>query len=1349
MVNNRLNDCHKFFSEICDTAMRTYSKFCNAPEVSKKRRIKLRLISIFILPALMASAALMISISLTSKASSARPVFQSPRLKIVGPDKKPNPVVNVGRQTALSVIDSDGRPVTDVSFQSGSPDVASIDPNTGTATGNMQGFATITARRADGETISTFLTVVRVRSGTGARVRGDMAQDTGNRIYISDPQNNVILRKDSFEAAASVFAGSRGVNGKRDGLRRDALFASPTAIAVDNRSQGGIYITDTLNHSIRRINFNDQVDTILGTGAPGTIKEASFSFEKSMFNSPRGTAIDAGGNLYIADTDNHAIYVADFSTSTVRLLAGEPGVSGKADGNGRAARFFRPTSIDISNDGRTIAVADMGNNRVRLITKDGQTTTLGSSANNGIALAERSLQPEQTDGEIQFTAPQSVNIDASGNIYVVDGSGVTVVTISEGRPPQIVSLAQQGTFGNAVSVVVIGTSAFVLDNAPMTDEDALKSVTVGIPAITGLNMDLARLEGGDEIIIDGKNFAPESRVTLGDTPITNLVVESATRIRFRVARQTVPGRRTLTVRTRGGTAQRDLSIVSKPLSEITDRQITTVSGGIPFLGDGGIATNSVLSPFGLSLDAAGNLFIADTFNNRIRRVDATGDGAAVITTVAGNGIGDFAGDGSAAVSAAISSPESVAVDVAGNLFIADTGNHRIRRVDAISGNISTFAGTGVPSFSGDGGPAPQAGLFSPSGVAFDNGGNLYIADRSNNRIRRVDGNGVITTVAGNGMFSFSGDGGPAVNAALFFPSAVALDSSGNIFISDSLNNRVRRIDAKTRIITTAAGNGMMGFSGDGGLAINASLNLLFGSVAVDDAGNIYIADSNNKRVRRVDSSGIINTIAGTGSPAFNGDGRQATNAGINPFGLSIDGAGNLFIADPSNRRIRRIEAITNTITTTAGNGEANFSGDGGLGIRAGLNLPQSVSLNNSNNIIISDTNNNRVRRIDADTGIINTVAGNGLILLNGDGGQATSAGLSPRAVAIDALGNLFIADSFNNRIRRVDGSTGIITTVAGSGPSGFGAGGFEGDGGPAVNAKLDSPFGVTVDGAGNLYIADTGNNRIRRVDAKTGVIMTTAGNGRSGIGNGDFAGDGGPAANAKLNSPFSVAVDGGGNLFIVDTLNGRIRRADARTGTIATVAGNGSAGPAPDGVPAVSSGMRPSAIAIDPGGNIFIADGNQLIRRVDAATKIITTIAGNGIAGFNGDGGSAVNASLNLFIAGGISFDRDGNLYIADTLNGAIRVVKGAAKGGENANRVVITRASFNKPNLIIDGMGFGSQRAIVKVNGADVSFFIVDQIDTQIMLKGSKKKFNLKKGSNQVTVTANGITSDVFVFNF
>jgi sugar lactone lactonase YvrE len=572
----------------------------------------------------------------------------------------------------------------------------------------------------------------------------------------------------------------------------------------------------------------------------------------------------------------------------------------------------------------------------------------------------------------------------------------------------------------------------------------------------------------------------------------------------------------------------------------------------------------------------------------------------IITTIAGNGTSGWGGDGGPATAAELSGPNGVA-EFNGQVFIADLGNCAIREV-AVTGRITTVAGSGTHcGFGGDGGPAANAQLNLPEGVTADASGNLFIADYFNQRVRRVDhATAIISTVAGNGTAGFSGDGGPATGAEINGPVAAAMDSFGNLYVADNGNQRVRRVDHATATISTVAGNGTAGFSGDGGPAVRAEIAVP-SSVAVDRTGDVLVADIGNGRIRRVDATThTIGTVAGGGN---GGDGGPAVEAEVGLSaafvnGLALDPFGNVLVTDNDNNRIRRINVWTGTITDVAGSpiGALGFSGDGGPATRATMGFSGGVAADARGDIFIEDFQNARIRRVDAFNGIIMTVAGNGSFGFSGDGGPATSAALNgPEGVGVDPAGNVFIPDSGNSRIRRVDARTGIIATVAGNGNFGF-----SGDGGPATSASLNFPLGATADGAGNIYIADIGNNRVREVFSATGTIETVAGSGDPSVCG--FSGDGGPATSAQLCGPGSVFVDRLGNIYITDGGNSRIRRVDHVTRKISTVAGNGTRGFTGDGGLATAAQLdSPGGIAVNRCGDLFIVDsGSGRVRKVES-----------------------------------------------------------------------------------------------------------------------------------------------------
>ena len=530
-------------------------------------------------------------------------------------------------------------------------------------------------------------------------------------------------------------------------------------------------------------------------------------------------------------------------------------------------------------------------------------------------------------------------------------------------------------------------------------------------------------------------------------------------------------------------------------------------------GDATAATGAELyNPAGLAFDG-GELYIADRFNNRVRLVNTSG----VITTIAGDGAsgGPLSAPGPA-TSVALDRPSAVVVSSSGDVYVADSSANEVLELSP-SGRLSVFAGTGVAGYSGDGGPATQAELSFPTALALSSNGDLYIADSGNNRIRMVSPSGVITTVAGTGVAGFSGDGGPAPQAELSFPTAIALSSTGALLIADGGNRRVREV-SPTGTITTVAGNGTLGLSGDGGPATQAGLSEPLGVAA--GPGGIYVADAWNDVVRRILPSGVIETVAGAA------DGLQF------PVAVALNAAGDIFVADWSNRVIE--VTPSGAARTVAGTGVAGFSGDGGRAVKAELDRPSGLAVAPNGDLYIADSGNNRVRMVSPN-GIITTIAGTGVAGFSGDGGPAVKAELNdPEGLAIGPGGGLYIADSHNQRIREVLPG-GAIRTVAGNGEVGY-----TGEGVPALSAALNYPAGVALDSSGNLYVADDGECDVDEVSAATGDLTTIAGwtpaNGVT-----PTCGYVGPGGTGMLNHPTSVAVDPGVGIVIADSLNNRVR----------------------------------------------------------------------------------------------------------------------------------------------------------------------------------------------------------------
>jgi len=1072
-----------------------------------------------------------------------------------------------------------------------------------------------------------------------------VALDAAANLYISDTDNQLI-RRVSTNGIITTVAGDGAIGYYGDGSAATASSLNyPLGIALD--AAANLYIADVHDSRIRKVGTNGIIMTIAGNGVAAYSGEGGAATKASL-NYPFGVGLDAAGNLYIADAYNHRIRKVG-TNGIITTIAGN-GV-GAYSGDGGAAtnasvRYPYGVALDFLGN---LYIVDSDNNRIRMVDTDGLITTVAGNGTAGYS----GDGGEATNASL-FN-PVGVALDASGNLYIADtvNNRTRKVLLYAGhRTFEIINVRESdaGTYtvvvtnptGSVTSAVATLTvqAPPVIAVQPASQAVAAGSIPVFSVSVVGsVPFGYLWYFAGTNLVQSGTN----STLTLPGVFTNNsghytvVVTNAYGCVTSLVATLTVGFPPSVTTSMGDSTVLAGTNVIfsvtaggTGPFSyqwqlngtNLPNNLITTVAGGGSD-GDGGAATNANLAPSCVVLDSAANIYISDSYYQSVRKVDTNG----IITTIAGSGIGGFTGDGGPATNARLDSPNGMAFDAAGNLYIADTSNQRVRMV-ATNGIITTVAGNGKAGFSGNGGAATSASLYDPVGVVLDALGNLYIADFENNQIRMVDTNGIITTVAGNGTMAYSGDGGAATNASLNLPDNMTLDATGILYIADYQNQRIRKVDANG-IITTVAGIGSQGpvyqgsYSGDGGEATNAGLYYPADAI-FDSTGNLYIADQENNRIRKVDTNGIITTFAGGGA---GGDGGAATNANLSgPNSVALDGLGNVYIADVGHSRVRKVDS-NGIISTIAGNGGGGHAGDGGAATKASLNDPLGVALDAFGNLFIADYGNSRIRKVDT-TGVISTVANNGSVI-------------SPSGVVTDAADNVYIAAYRQNSILKED-TNGIITTVAGG--NFFGA--FAGDGGAATNASLYFPSSVALDVAGNLFIADQYNQRIRKVGT-SGIITTVVGGGNSG-----YLGDGGLATCASLRYPAGVALDAAGNLYIADTYNCRVRKVDSN-GIITTVAG-GTYGYSGDGGAATNAGLYPYGVAFDAAGNLYISDNyNFRIRKVDT-NGIITTVAGNGTYGYSGDGGAATNAGLCPY---GVALDAVGNLYIADSANQRIREV--------------------------------------------------------------------------------------------
>ena len=622
----------------------------------------------------------------------------------------------------------------------------------------------------------------------------------------------------------------------------------------------------------------------------------------------------------------------------------------------------------------------------------------------------------------------------------------------------------------------------------------------------------------------------------------------------------------------------------------------------------------------------------------------------LITTVAG-AAWTFPGNGGPAKNAPISQVRSLGTDPNGNIIFADPGNHVVSRLNA-DGTISVLAGNGVRGFSGEGGPARSASFNNPIDAVMDTNGNLYVSDSFNETIRLVTTDDVISSYVVN-----VGD------------ARLAIDNSNTLYFTAPNECLIYRYTTDL-VLTKFAGNGVCGHSGDGGSALQARINPN-GGLAFDGSGNLYLAEG--YYIRKITPDGTITTIAGTGVAGDSGDNGPAVSATLNyTDSLVFDSIGDLFVSDVNNSVVRQISP-DGTITTAVGTYRDGFVGDGGPAASAVLFFPQGLAIDGSGNLHVADSGNFRIRRISG--GIIDTVAGNGRFRIVPDGTPQTQAFLfGPNGLAFDSSGNMLITEVSHNQVAQISPG-GSFSVIAGTGTQGasFTQGlaakqalldtparivadrqgniyvsddsanvvykigpdgklavfagqifkdGNSGDNGPATKATLSSPYGLALDNGGNLYISDFDSHVVRRVSTD-GIITTVAGTGKDG-----YSGDNGSATAAVLSSPVGIAIDRSGNLLICDRRNNRIRMVNA-SGVITTIAGNGRAASAGDGGRASQASLNsPFDITVDSFGNIYFLEPGRL-RRIDT-TGVISTIAGSDTQVNSGDGGPASQASLDI-----------------------------------------------------------------------------------------------------------------------
>ena len=762
--------------------------------------------------------------------------------------------------------------------------------------------------------------------------------------------------------------------------------------------------------------------------------------------------------------------------------------------------------------------------------------------------------------------------------------------------------------------VVFAVLAFAVMGLPPHVPVAARSPGPAVaPVVFSASPSAARIEGGQLVVVSGANFSSSMIVTLGDAVVDELTVQDSGHLTFRVPRQQAPGRRTLTIRSAAGFDQGRFQIVPTPLEELPACGITTVAGGLPDAGDRSPRDSGsiLIAPHRVAIDGERNVFVADRSNHRIRRIDGAGG---TVWTVAGCGRKGYDGDNVPAVIAALNAPQGVAVDAAGNLSFTDAGNNRVRRVDAATGTITNIAGTGAAGFDGDGGPGVDAAVNAPDDIAVDTAGNVYFSDAGNGRVRRVDAaTGVITTAAGGGLCGEgNGDGGPATEACLY-PSGIDIDASGNLFVCDQFHSQVRRVDHASGVISTVAGSGAGGI-GDyaDGPALEIALDAPF-DVEVDDDGSIYLADGRPTDLDYIGEGYVrrIDPVTGWMHVVFYQGGYVS--------GIALDDASNLYFSDAEGAAVRVINASSGLVSDYVANESSRpyAPGYGAPATECGFANIQDVDVDPRGNLYVLEGGfyaAYTVNRIDAVTGATARVR----FVPDGD---YTSDGI---ALTVGSAGRVYVGEAHffqPGGVRRAvfDRIGSSVVVGGGSKPVKPGRKG--------TKVVIDVVHDVAIGRNGTVVISTD----------YAGLVTFDTGTGR-------ISGAQGPSAR-------HVAFDASDRLYLSQAhIVSAVRR-----GVALRLAGTGADGFSGDGGSASLAAFEfIRGIGLDRAGNLYILTGNR-VRRVDGATGIVTTIAGGDAEGYTGDGGLASEALLSTPSC--LAVDGDGNVYVGSR-DGTVRAIR-------------------------------------------------------------------------------------------
>jgi len=1099
--------------------------------------------------------------------------------------------------------------------------------------------------------------------------------DPNGNLFVSD-QYNQKIRKITKDGLVSTFAGN-GIEGFVNGPALEALFYRPEGIAMD--SSGNFFIADVYNHSIRKITPSGTVSTLAGNGGPGSTNGTGSS---ASFNYPCALAIDAFGNVFVADQWNNKIRKVTPS-GIVTTFAGT-GAIGSTDGPDSIASFNYPSGLFFDHSGNLL-VADRNNNLLRKITPDGKVSTLAGNLTAGSA--------DGTFATARFNYPFAMAFDLSGNLILADRYNheirkivLSIYEISPALPkgmsidphtgvisgiPEVGSapVTYQVTARNAsgmdtafVSISIHGKPFVYTHNVTSTTKTtAVANGTIeylGFPKMTSYGVCWNKT--GNPTMIDSFLTRDSSLVVQNVSfPLSNLSPNTKYYLRTFATNSigTYYGN-VVTFYTNGEKPKISYSIPATISAGVEITPIAPVNtGGLPtsngymvstFAGNGtassgdGIGVEAGFNyPMGVAVDSAGYVYAVDRQNNRICKISPAGK----VVTLAGSGqIGNTDGKGK---NASFNLPYGIDLDVAGNAYVVDRYNNTIRKITP-DGVVTTFAGSGA--IGSTDGVGTAASFNWPTGVALDNGGNLIIADTYNNKIRKITPAGLVTTIAGNG--SIGTTDGAALSASFNVPTGVEVDGSGNIWVADVNNNMIRKISTDG-IVSTIAGNGERSFADGTGRAAGFFFPY---SLIMDPDGNFLVGDANNNRIRKVTKDGVVTTLAGNGNEA-SVDGLPGASSFNYPADVAYDAAGNIYVADAENHKIRKIAPKCYTITPTLPNGLTFDNLTGVINGKALKGSPSTVynivasnsSGNDSVNITLTIQDTPVLKTLPVTSTLMSSAVGNGNFINLGFP-YPTSYGVcwSKSGIpTIDSLkvdnGTTAIGGLFTAKIVNLTPRTRYIVRAY------------------AVSS-LGTAYGDTlsfITAAPAPEISYPVNDKIFKIGTSISPISLTNIGGdvlpytevSTLAGNGTYGSVDSTLLLSSFYRPYSVATSKSGDIYVADSYNNKIRRITL-DGKVKTLAGTGSSGSL-DGPGASATFNYPSGLTVDKNGNVYVADSyNNKIRKITKDGNVVTVAGGIYSGSTNGIG---VNSTFSD--PTGIVVDTVGNLFVADYANNLIRKI--------------------------------------------------------------------------------------------